>query len=163
MGTPIPMYVKYVLNLRLQQFFFHAVIFVVSILLTCLHIFRSQTFGNFPLDLHLFVWIRTSCLLFQCVNRVRLLVQNVQYAAQILRIEFLLLHLDPSNRGLFQPLFFNNILLWAVFNCYNLQVWNYNLLSFWLSKFSQGSIFELIYQRSCGCNSFISLPVRKTV
>lgn len=59
----IPMFVKYVLNLQLQQFFFHADIFVY-------------------------------------VNLVHLLVLSVLYAAQILQIGFLLLHLDPFNRGL---------------------------------------------------------------
>jgi len=44
---PIPMFVKYVLNLQLLLFFFHADIFVVSIFNRCLKLFPSDSWHFF--------------------------------------------------------------------------------------------------------------------
>jgi hypothetical protein len=83
MEMQIPMFVKCALNLQLQQFFFHAVISVVSHFL--FEYFHILIFISFPLyslfllDLN----YKTYCLLLQCVNLVHLHALNVQYAEQI--------------------------------------------------------------------------------
>lgn len=75
-----------------------------AILLPCRHFCCKSSQKSklaIPLNFQIFVRILTpSCLLLQCVNRAHLLVLSAQYAAQILQIGFLLLHLDPIKRGL---------------------------------------------------------------
>lgn len=145
MEIQIPMFVKYVLSRQPQQFFFHAGIFVVSI-------FFAFIFCSF-LVLSLFsAWITTSCLPLQCVNLVHSLVLNVQYAAQILQIGFLLLLLDSLNKGLAIFLYTSHIQLlyiYKVITCFHFCMLKISrILSHWTNISSRPQV-QFFHQNFC--------------
>lgn len=149
---PIHIYVKYVSNQQLQQFFSLVGIFVVSDFLCqyCFFFFFAVIAYQLSLEMLTFY-------LLQYVNLVRLLVPSVQFVEQLLRIGFL--HsLDTVIYTLLTRLCQLIILFCFIFTVYSKESCSgLTFLSFSICRVREHlfPIFNVI----SGCDSLISLSL----
>jgi len=146
------MFVKYVLNLQLQQFFFHAGIFVVRLFLHYLSIFLPPflaiSFG------YILIWLNYNLLFAFAVCK----------SCSLACSECPICRTNISDRlfaftsWLFKK---RSFAIFYTYEPYSVQVQIYNMFSFFgCWKFPGFYLIELIYPCGHRCNSFI---VCKTV
>jgi len=158
METPIHMFVKCALNLQLQQFFFHAVIFVVSHFL--FEYFHFLIFQQISFGFTFFFWIWITKLNIEVLFAVCKSCSLACSECPICRTN-IADRLFAFTSWAFLTKVFCNIFIIFLFDesCSSaILIQHYNVFSFSAFEF-----FAVLYFTECskGCNSFISLLVCK--